>query len=282
MTPDEAEREITDLEDSTAARVRRIVADALAGGVDASRLRSLARRLADILRGVVVGAAQLGARIAQALAGLRPRRVVIPPAVLPPVTPPIERVVARAVADLEHRPRRQVAERAADQLADVGQGLVTRAVAAGTEVVARRRPDAEVMWIAERDACLTCQRLSGHIMPPGRRFPASVTYGDKPLKWDKFDGHPPRHPHCRCRIRVVIGDMSAASAALQREARRSVVRGFSMPGESGAARVRAADRLLRRGAGLPRSVEEYGRAAVAAGRFLRGRQVPAGAGRRPR
>lgn len=282
MTPDGAEQEITGLEDSTAAGVRRIVSTALASGVTSDVLARLARKVADFLRGAVAAAAELGARIARALAGLRPRRVVIPAAVLPPVTAPVQRAVAQSVAEIGKRPGREVAKRTGDRLASVGQGLVTRAVATGGEVVARRQPDASVMWVAERDACLTCQRLSGHIMPPGRRFPAAMTYGDKSLKWDKFDGFPPRHPHCRCRIRVVIGDMSAASAALQREARRSIVRGFSLPTESGAARVRAADRLLRRGAGLPRSVEAYGRAAVAAGRFPRGRSVPAGAGRRPR
>lgn len=282
MTPDEAEQEITGLEDSTAAQVRRAVAAFLADGVTADVLARLGRAVADLLRGIVAAAAELGARVARALAGLRPRRVVIPPAVLPQVAAPVQRAVARSVAELGKKPAREVAGRTGDRLASVGQGLVTRAVATGGEVVASRQPDASVMWIAERDACLTCQRLSGHIMAPGKRFPASVTYGDKPLTWDKFDGFPPRHPHCRCRIRVVVGDMSAASAALQREARRSVVRGFSLPTESNPARVRAADRLLRRGAGLPRSVEAYGRAAVAAGRFPRGRSVPAGAGRRPR
>lgn len=280
MTPDEAEREITGLEDSTSAQVRRVVAAFLADGVTADALARIGRAVADFLRGIVRAAAELGARVARALAGLRPRRVVIPPAVLPQVAAPVQRAVARSVAELGKKPAREVAKSTSDRLAGVGQGLVTRAVAAGGEVVARRQPDASVMWIAERDACLTCQRMSGHIMAPGRRFPASVTYGDKSLTWDKYDGFPPRHPHCRCRIRVVVSGMSAASAALQREARRSVVRGFSLATESNPARVRAADRLLRRGAGLPRSVEAYGRAAVAAGRFPRGRRVPTGG--RPR
>jgi len=138
------------------------------------------------------------------------------------------------------------------------------------------------MWVAERDGCLTCTALSGQIVKVGQRFPQNRTFGDKPLLWRGFTGRPPRHPNCRCRVRPVWGDGQGAAVALRREARRSVVRGFSLPSESEAARLRAADRLLRRGAGLPPTVEDYGREAVRQGRFPRGRAVPTGAGRRRR
>lgn len=56
--------------------------------------------------------------------------------------------------------------------------------------------------------------------------------------------------------------------ALQREARRSVLRGFS-GSDSLPARLRATDALLAVGAGLPRSVEARARAAVRARRYRR-------------
>lgn len=155
---------------------------------------------------------------------------------------------------------------------------VNDAAAAGTMEEARRLGARAVMWVAERDACLHCLALSGVEVRVGGRFRPSLMFADKPLKWRGFNGRPPRHPNCRCRVRPVFGDSSAQREALLREARRSVVRGFSLPSESQAARLRAADRLLRRGAGLPRSVEEYGREAVAAGRFPRGRDLPGGGG----
>lgn len=86
--------------------------------------------------------------------------------------------------------------------------------------------------------------------------------------------------NCRCRV-VPWKDEWAASGvppmpdALRREARRSIARGWSLPTESGAARIRAARELLRTGAGLPRSVEEFAALAVHAGHFAN-RTVPTG------
>jgi len=62
--------------------------------------------------------------------------------------------------------------------------------------------------------------------------------------------------------------------ALKREARRSVARGFSLPSESEAQRLAATDRLLREGAGLPKTVEAAARRAVDRGGYPRGRKVP--------
>lgn len=173
-------------------------------------------------------------------------------------------------------------DRAKAQIRSVAATAVNEGASAGAQHAAPRLGASGLMWVAERDACLHCLALSGHVIKPGERFPASVTWGDRPLKWREFSGRPPRHPHCRCRIRPVIGDASALSDVLQREARRSVVRGFSLPTESQPARLRAAARMLRRGAGLPKSVEAYGRQAVREGRFPRGRDVPTGARRRTR
>lgn len=143
------------------------------------------------------------------------------------------------------------------------------------------------MWIAERDACLHCLALSGTIAAPGEPFNASLTFyvGPegllKPLPvypigplWG-----PPRHPNCRCFVRptpVLAGyplmpweapPPYTPAQALQREARRAVLRGTSGT-ESLPARLRAVDALLALGAGdVPRSVQQRARRAVAAGRF---------------
>lgn len=123
---------------------------------------------------------------------------------------------------------------------------------------------ARVMWVAERDACLTCLALSGHVVNPGAGFNADATFGRRPLPvLGKLFG-PPRHPFCRCHLEIWEGLMprdpdaglnisATMPEALQREARRSAVMmlsGYASKKE----KVSAADRLLRAGAALPKSV----------------------------
>lgn len=136
--------------------------------------------------------------------------------------------------------------------------------------------------------CVHCAAYIGHYVRPGDSFPTNLTFGDKPLTpWpdpDRLDG-PPLHPNCRCRLiawlgpvathpvdtaiynRPALQDQVDLAAAMRREAKRAVLRGWSLPSESESVRLRAADRLLRRGAGLPKSVEARARKAVQAKRF---------------
>lgn len=143
------------------------------------------------------------------------------------------------------------------------------------------------MWIAERDACLHCLAYSGEIAQPRQPFPADLTFyigpeGDlKPLKvypvgplWG-----PPRHPNCRCFIRptpYLAGypvmpwetRLYTPAMALQREARRTVLRGVS-GSDSMPARLRATSALLAAGSTLPKSVRDRAARAVRRGRYGR-------------
>lgn len=153
---------------------------------------------------------------------------------------------------------------------------------------------ASLLWVAEPDACVVCLALSGHVVDPssGDGFDEEATFG-KPMSapdpWPPGQPlmGPPRHVNCRCVCEIWIGpsiepggpaDTSLYDrpgvgakvdlpAALRREAKRSIVYGWSLPSESGVVRLDAADRLLKAGAGLPRTVEAKGRAAVKAGKF---------------
>lgn len=161
--------------------------------------------------------------------------------------------------------------------------VAERSVAAG--VAAETRQVAEdptvdmqpgLLWIAERDGCLHCLALAGHVIAAGDLFP-DVTFGDKPLGGRV--PYPPRHPFCRCRVRPYTGptasrDLSAddPASALAREARRSVLRGWSAS-DSETARLRAADRLVQAGADLPRSVVDRAVRNIREGRFSQ-RQRP--------
>lgn len=154
--------------------------------------------------------------------------------------------------------------------------VATRAQSLGTRAVATDG-GLGLIWLAERNACLDCLALSGQVAQGGEDFP-DVTFADQPSSLPPVP-YPPRHPHCRCEVRPYDGpppsdDLSAADIAsvLAREARRSVVRGWSAY-DSEPARLRAADRLVAAGANLPRSVIDRALRNLAAGEFSQ-RQLP--------
>lgn len=165
---------------------------------------------------------------------------------------------------------------------------------------------ARLLWVAERDACVVCLKLSGTLCDPGQGvgFDEEATFGkpgSAPSVWPPGMPlmMPPRHPHCRCHPELWYGPARdeggpfdnavynnpqiAAGvdlpAALRREAKRSILRGWSLPSESAKARLDAADRLLAIGSGMPRTVEDRARRAVHNRRFTE-RSVPTT--RRPR
>ncbi len=125
---------------------------------------------------------------------------------------------------------------------------------------------APLLWVAERDACVHCQGLSGEISADGV-FDATKTFGKKPLAvWPGPDlTGPPRHPNCRCRVQPWLGTRDTPvdlPAALKREAARSILTGWRLPSESVQVRIVAAERLLQRGTTLPAAVQRRARAAV--------------------
>lgn len=146
----------------------------------------------------------------------------------------------------------------------INQGVTDVADHAGTGLI----------WIAERDACLHCLAYSGQVATPGGTFPRNLTFGDRPLNLPAVP-YPPRHPHCRCRVRPYdgpppsddISDMNQSSV-LAREARRSVLRGWSAY-DTQPERLRAADRLIQQGANMPKSVVDRALRNLADGKFSR-------------
>lgn len=233
----------------------------------------------------------IGLGIAQAVRQLRHR-----PDMLPAVEPAIADAIARMRELLEHDVAAAIQlgstlgyRRYSDVLAAAGKAnrptsrteatarwVANRGVAAGATQVTDTVGAAK-LWIAERDACLTCLAYSGQVAPAGADFPAGLTFGDYSTVKVPLDG-PPAHPNCRCRVIPWLGSYEGVGPvempeALRREARRSVVKGSSEYA-SRPARLRAAQRLITAGAGLPKSVIEQGVRDVRSQRF----HVP---GRRP-
>jgi hypothetical protein len=156
----------------------------------------------------------------------------------------------------------------------VGQA-VNEGLLAGIRALGARK-----LWVSERDACVSCVAYAGLVADVGDDFPGGLSWDPTQRGRTEPLAAPPLHPHCRCRV-VAWKESWAADGvpslpeALRREARRSIARGWSLPTESGAARIRAARELLRAGARLPKSVEEYAALAVRTGRF-QNRTVPTG------
>lgn len=146
--------------------------------------------------------------------------------------------------------------------------VAIRSIALGVVQVARAA-GLNVVWIAERDACLHCLAYAGRVISPGGAFPAGLTYADKPLKPYGWLIGPPLHPHCRCHLQITTYDPGSVDLGLAREAARSVARGLS-DFASEPALKRAADRLVH-GAGharlLPKSVLARAKRNVAAGKL---------------
>lgn len=164
---------------------------------------------------------------------------------------------------------------------------VNAASTAGIVSVAAHLPDEEVqlVWVAERDACVHCLAYAGEVINMHESFPVNLTYGKKPLvPWPEplWLSGPPLHPNCRCRLSVWLGHAEGAPGptlpeVLKREAQRSILKGWRMETESEGVRLAAADRLLAKGVNAPKSVKNYARTAIKRGKFP-SRTVPTGNG----
>jgi hypothetical protein len=197
----------------------------------------------------------------------------------------IDGTVTAAVADAESAAAQ--AETYADLDAALGKArrALPKATSAAVTAVngganAGKRAVAEdlgvqMLWLAEPDCCTTCAGFAGRLTSAGEPFDAKFasTFTDKPHIWP--DGpveQPPAHPHCRCELVPWLGTAPGASGpslpeVLQREARRAIYKGWSLPSESQPERIRAARKLLARNTIAPASVKDYSRRAVKAGRF---------------
>jgi hypothetical protein len=174
----------------------------------------------------------------------------------------------------------QTALRAATRSERTARWCVNRSANRAREAVARQL-GGRLLWVAERNACLHCLAYAGELTDPGTPFPPGLTFADKPLTLNGPIPYPPLHPNCRCHVQPWLGTEEGSGTdvqlpeVLKREARRSVVLGTALPGESETARLRAADRLITMGASLPDSVIARGRKAVKAKSFeaVRARRV---------
>lgn len=125
---------------------------------------------------------------------------------------------------------------------------------------------ADLLWFAEPDACVVCLALAGSVVGADEDFDADATFGRHPTPWfGSKPLRPPRHPRCRCRCEPWLGHGGGPVSlpmALKREAQRSIALGWALDSEPDSVRRDAANRLLARGANLPKSVKARARHQV--------------------
>lgn len=135
------------------------------------------------------------------------------------------------------------------------------------------------VWVTERDACVNCLKYAGQVVPVGEDWKGGQSWDPNQVDKNAKGVRPPLHPHCRCRpvpwnpAWAKPGEVSLPDA-VSREAQRSIARGFSLPSESNASRVRALKELLSGNPDLPKTVIERARKDLKSGEFARGRSVP--------
>lgn len=187
-----------------------------------------------------------------------------------------------------------IADQAGNGLDGTARTLVNEAVRDGVATVATA-VGARLLWIAERDSCLTCAALAGHLSDRETGlFGDGAGFGGRRAQFagSEFVG-PPAHEHCRCRVtpwldpeqqdlRDAIPRQRGSALtdptlpeALRREAERSVLNGWALPSEPTSVRVKAAQLLLDRitdglassGWQVPTSVRRDATRDLKAGKF---------------
>ena len=261
---------------------------AQADGYTPTALRNAQTNVRGFIRGVVAQVSVVGTAIASSawrlITGRRPivRRGGTPNANEAPPTPAstfdqqLEAIIALAEEAMANNPdlAEPIYTRANLSTQDLSRAEVNRTAAIAADLSARQLGAEGLIWVSERDACVHCIGLAGEVARFGEPFPSFSPYAEKQLNWRGYNGRPPRHPNCRCRLIPWDGG-DETPEALKREAERSVARGWSLPTESNAQRLRALDRLLQSpNLRLPPSVIRRARRALQDRNFPEGRNFP--------
>lgn len=277
-------------EDYAASEVNRLFGEAhnANGGANPAALRQSQNSVSAMMRRIAAQVFAVGTAIASSawrlITGRRPivRRRGLPPRVeAPPTTGStfdqnLDSIINSAVERMVETPDESetIYQEANESTQQLSRTEVNREAARAAEVAARALGAQGVVWVSERDACVHCTGLAGEAVPFGQPFPAESPFAEKQLTWQGYNGRPPRHPNCRCRL-IPWDGTAETTEALRREAERSIARGWSLPTESNAQRLRALDRLLRMsGSRLPPSVLRRARQALAGRNFPQGRNFP--------
>lgn len=116
--------------------------------------------------------------------------------------------------------------------------------------------DEVLIWQPERDACVRCLKYAGQYRSSaGAEFKAGQSFDPSAPRTEGTLPGPPLHPNCRCELEAIPQASAPDNAkALQREAQRSILKGWALESEGDAVRTRAAQALLNSNVIAPKSV----------------------------
>lgn len=131
--------------------------------------------------------------------------------------------------------------------------------------------DEVLIWQPERDACVRCLKYAGQYRTAAGEFKAGQSFDPSAPRPEGTLPGPPLHPNCRCELEIIPQSSAPDNAkALQREAQRSVLKGWALASESDAVRTRAAQALLNSNVVAPKSVISETRRRLKSGQpFIR-------------
>ena len=277
--------------------LNRMVADALRasnaalGGLEESVISALSEAVGS----AVTAATEQGAAFVEAATGAQAAANVAAPAVELAEEAAAVRAAARESAEAASKLLKpSLIERIGlrgilGALRQVRNGLgrakatITTSVNANVTKVARATSTANKapmeLWVTEKDACTRCAKYAGRLVKTGESFPGGLSWDPNQVDEKADPVRPPLHPNCRCQLVPWNpawkreGEVSLPEA-VAREAERSIARGFSLPSESNASRIRALKELLDSNPKLPKTVLARAERDLKAGQFKRGRSVP--------
>lgn len=206
-------------EDRAADDVEAIVTAAVAAGLTASAAARLEAALTGVLRAAVKRAVALGAGPPprRTLLALRQRTALARAArSLGDIGRPVRDALVIAVRELEMGAEPvKTGGRLGRRLRQIAITTVCRAISAGIEAAARLGGAIGLIWQTDADPCPACKKLGGTTVRLNDRFPSP-----NGTTWRGYNGRPPLHPSCRCRI-TAVWSRTHKPNTLRRRARRT-------------------------------------------------------------
>lgn len=201
------------------AELQAIITAAVAAGLSGAAILAVLAALTGAVRAAVRQGFTVGAQIV--LQGAAGRRARMRQLVVEPMPTSVEADVRAVVEDVARRLDAAIAGEAPDtQTAPVTPSpaaveldrfrrrmrilavtKIHQAASSATYSYARWL-GLDLEWVTRRDgrACAVCASMNGKRVPSGERFANPRGPGVPRKLWDGFQGLPPTHPSCRCRV----------------------------------------------------------------------------------
>lgn len=204
--------QLDEIEQQASEEIQAIIAGAVAAGISAAAIGALLAALTNAVSRAAQAGFAVGVQIA--LFGSGPRRARERQLVIEPLPTSVEDDVRAVVEDIARRIEQAARqetdttsklkvemEQARRRLARLAVTKIHQSATAATFSYARWL-GLDLEWVTRRDgqACPVCTIMNGRRAAAGERFEVPRGPGIPRQLWAGFQGLPPAHPWCRCRV----------------------------------------------------------------------------------